>query len=63
MGRVERDRPATGRSAARNTSFFLNGAEFSFENPVSLVFAAANPCMSVARGVLLWIADEACRRV
>ena len=48
-------------SSLRPTSFCLNGKRWSFENPVSLVLAAARQLgMAVQRDArLLWIADEA----
>ena len=48
-------------SSLRPTSFVLNGKRWSFENPVSLVLAAARQLgMAVQRDArLLWIADEA----
>ena len=48
-------------SSLRPTSFCLNGKLWSFENPVSLVLAAARQLgMAVQRDArLLWIADEA----
>jgi hypothetical protein len=47
--------------SVRPTSFCLNGKRWSFENPVSLVLAAARQLgMAVQRDArLLWIADEA----
>ena len=48
-------------SSLRPTSFCLNGKLWTFENPVSLVLAAARQLgMAVQRDArLLWIADEA----
>ena len=48
-------------SSVRPKSFCLNGQRWSFENPVSLVLAAARQLgMAVQRDArLLWIADEA----
>ena len=48
-------------AAPRRTSLTLDGSEFKFENPVSLVLAAARQLgMNVRLHVsLLWIADEA----
>lgn len=47
--------------ADRPTSFTLNGQTWSFDNPVSLVLAAARQLgMAIGRDArLLWIADEA----
>lgn len=52
---------AGSSSSSHSKQFVLNGQTFTFENPVSLVFAAGRQLgMSVARDVkLLWIADEA----
>ena len=46
---------------SRSTVFTLNGQSFTFENPVSLVLAAARQLgMAIGRDArLLWIADEA----
>ena len=48
-------------SATRATRFTLNGETWTFENPVSLVLAAARQLgMAIGRDTsLLWIADEA----
>ena len=60
----EGDEAADGAAAAaldRSTSFVLNGSTYTFENPVSLVLAAARQLgMAIKRdAALLWIADEA----
>ena len=60
----EGDEAADDAAAAaldRSTSFVLNGSTYTFENPVSLVLAAARQLgMAIKRdAALLWIADEA----
>ena len=48
-------------SVGRSTTFTLDGETYSFENPTSLVLAAARQLgMAIRRDAkLLWIADEA----